>query len=44
MTLELGLVLEENLIIAPHVDVNEASAAPDNGSKHIKRRGYVLVH
>ena len=43
VTVELGLVLEENLIIAPHVETRLYVWSPDNGSKHIKTMGYILV-
>ena len=35
MTLELGLVPEKNLIIAPHVETRLYVWSPANGSKHI---------
>ena len=42
VTLELGLVLEDGLIKPTHVET-KATWSPDNGDKHIKAMGYILV-
>ena len=45
VTLELGLVLKEILIKPTHVETKliAYNYSPDNGYKHIKAMGYILV-